>query len=217
MDLGKIEGPIYFERMTREGDFCWARTYSDVRRLNRLLRRHGFRWRGVWNATSMFDGMGSFGWRYSRAVWIQRPSGPEFAGRVYTKTLPPTEVQNISWREWRAARELLFEQGIALVIDKEGDPVTRDKVASAVAGLVEIVGPVEEPRRAPPDAVLERDAHLAHLAWMLGEIVPFYDNGRVEKAMRWLGYVQGACTALGMCTIGAMKNLNKPDEAAEQP
>lgn len=90
--------------------------------------------------------------------------------------------------------------------------MTRDKVSSAVAGLVQIVGPVREPRRAPPDAILERDVHIAHLAWMLGEIVPFYDAGRVEKAMRWLGYVQGACAAFGMSTIGAMKELNKPDD-----
>lgn len=217
MNLGKIEGPIYFERMTRDGGFCGARTYSDGRWLNVLLRRHGFRWRCAWNATSMLDGMGSFGWRYSRAIWIQRPSGPEFAGRVYVKALPPTEVQNISWRQQQAARKLLLDEGIALAAGQQGGPVTRDKVASAVAGLVEIVGPVKEPRRAPPDAVLERGEDLAHLAWMLGEIVPFYDTDRVEKAMRWLGYVQGACTALGLCTIGVMKNLNKPDETAEQP
>lgn len=92
--------------------------------------------------------------------------------------------------------------------------MTRDKVASAVAGLIAIVGPVKEPRRAPSDVVLERDVHVAHLAWMLGEIVPFYDAGRIEKAMRWLGYVQGACVALGMCTIDAMKDLNKPDDVA---
>lgn len=91
--------------------------------------------------------------------------------------------------------------------------MTRDKVVSAVAGLTVLIGPRKDLRRASPDVILERDAHVAHLGWMLGEIVPFYDAGRIEKAMRWLGYVQGACTALGLCTIGQTKDLNKPDDA----
>ena len=85
--------------------------------------------------------------------------------------------------------------------------MTRHKVISVVAGLAALIGPVERPQQAPLDRVLGRDEHVRHLVWMLGEIVPFYDAGDTEKAMRWLGYVQGACVAHGICTIDQMRDL----------
>lgn len=88
--------------------------------------------------------------------------------------------------------------------------MTRDNINSAVAGLSELIGPITA-RQAPDDAILERDVHVAHLVWMLGKIEPFYTDGHVEKAMRWLGYVQGVCVAFGICTIEQMKRLNKPN------
>lgn len=108
MNLSKIKGPFFFDRMTKDGDStgCY-RTYSDGRRLGQILRRNGFRWRGPWGGVSMFDGMASFGWRRSRAIWIQRQTGPEFAGRIYVKDLPPTEERDVRFRQSEAARAVL--------------------------------------------------------------------------------------------------------------
>ncbi len=41
-----------------------------------------------------------------------------------------------------------------------------------------------------------------------GELVP---AGRVEKAMRWLGFVQGVLVAKGLFTVEELKNHSKPD------
>lgn len=94
--------------------------------------------------------------------------------------------------------------------------MTREKFAQAVAGLRVFLGPVMGPERASPHKLLERPEHLKHCAWMLGEMMPLYDAGRVEKAMRWLGYVQGVFVALCLCTLNDVKELNKPDGAATE-
>ncbi len=55
--------------------------------------------------------------------------------------------------------------------------------------------------------------HLGHLAWMCDEannvLIP---NGKVEKAMRWLGYVQGVLVARGLFTLSQVKEHSMPDE-----
>jgi hypothetical protein len=52
---------------------------------------------------------------------------------------------------------------------------------------------------------------LGHLRYMCEEGVKLVDQNRTEKAMRWLGFIQGAMWGLGYTSIGAMKELNKPD------
>jgi hypothetical protein len=52
--------------------------------------------------------------------------------------------------------------------------------------------------------------NLPHLSWMLDQIPDFLLEGKREKAMRWLGFVQGALWWLGMMTIDELKNMNKP-------
>jgi hypothetical protein len=50
---------------------------------------------------------------------------------------------------------------------------------------------------------------LEHAAWMLGEIPEHLNNGHVEKAHRWLGFVQGIFWTLGILNINDMKNDNR--------
>lgn len=51
-----------------------------------------------------------------------------------------------------------------------------------------------------------------HLLGMLDRIVVFVDQGRREKAMRWLGFVQGWLWAASIYTIEEMADHNRPDE-----
>lgn len=62
-----------------------------------------------------------------------------------------------------------------------------------------------------PDATpRERGFTPGHQLWMLEQIAAFMLAGRREKAMRWLGFVQGWLWASGYCTIDEMKEANKP-------
>lgn len=51
-----------------------------------------------------------------------------------------------------------------------------------------------------------------HVRWMLDEIDAFVDEGRREKAFRWLGFVQGALWCLDEYTIDELKLHNAPPD-----
>lgn len=54
-----------------------------------------------------------------------------------------------------------------------------------------------------------------HLAWMCVETVKLVEEGRIEKAFRWLGFIQGALWADGHRTIDAMR-LDNTDATSEK-
>lgn len=54
-----------------------------------------------------------------------------------------------------------------------------------------------------------------HLLYMLDEIPAFMAAGRREKAMRWLGFVQGALWYGRYTTIEHIKIVNRPTADAE--
>lgn len=56
--------------------------------------------------------------------------------------------------------------------------------------------------------------HLQHLLFMTHEIPKLMAEGRVEKAMRWLGWLQGACWGLGLESLEDAKKRNMPEGAA---
>jgi hypothetical protein len=51
---------------------------------------------------------------------------------------------------------------------------------------------------------------LAHLRFMCEEAQKFVDQGRIEKAMRWLGFLQGVLWARGFYSLDDLKNHSKP-------
>lgn len=55
----------------------------------------------------------------------------------------------------------------------------------------------------------------SHLHWMCLRIPEFLREGRREKVMRWLGFIQGTMWVLGDFTIAEMKkhNMPTPEEA----
>ena len=56
-----------------------------------------------------------------------------------------------------------------------------------------------------------------HLAWMLKQAALFYEDGRIEKANRWLGYAQGVMAALAFATLDELKKANMPPGAEFDP
>ncbi|OGZ43144.1 MAG: hypothetical protein A2W41_00415 [Candidatus Ryanbacteria bacterium RIFCSPHIGHO2_01_45_13] len=44
-------------------------------------------------------------------------------------------------------------------------------------------------------------ATLSHAHWMIDEIYGFLAEGKIEKAHRWLGFIQGVLWATGQYTI----------------
>jgi len=52
---------------------------------------------------------------------------------------------------------------------------------------------------------------LAHLRFMCIEAQKFIDEGRIEKAMRWLGFLQGVLWARGFYSLNDLKNHSRED------
>lgn len=52
-----------------------------------------------------------------------------------------------------------------------------------------------------------------HLGGMVKKVRKFLEEGRREKAFRWLGFMQGAFWILGCYSIEEMANHNRPTKA----
>lgn len=67
-----------------------------------------------------------------------------------------------------------------------------------------------EPCRADTSKLFEdRTTTFNHLLWMTLEAQAFLEAGRVEKAMRWLGFIQGCFAALGEYSIDELSEHNR--------
>lgn len=53
---------------------------------------------------------------------------------------------------------------------------------------------------------------LSHYHAMLDEIEKFLEEGRVEKAMRWLGFVQDGLWRSGLYSIAELAEHNRPEQ-----
>lgn len=51
---------------------------------------------------------------------------------------------------------------------------------------------------------------LGHCRYMLDQIEVFLEEDKTEKAMRWLGFIQGCLWCHGFFTVDSMKEHNKP-------
>jgi hypothetical protein len=63
-----------------------------------------------------------------------------------------------------------------------------------------------------PSVFINRGARLRHIAWMCKEVRAFVTQGRREKAMRWLGFIQGVIWSTGLFSLDQIKNHVRPDE-----
>lgn len=53
---------------------------------------------------------------------------------------------------------------------------------------------------------------LEHLLYMCVEGIKLVEQGRMEKAMRWLGFIQGDLHVRLRIPISALKDINRPED-----
>ena len=63
------------------------------------------------------------------------------------------------------------------------------------------------------ELLIDKDLGLSHCHGMLDKIVVFVHQGRIEKAFRWLGFIQGVLWASGIYTLSDLMNHNRPDRS----
>jgi hypothetical protein len=61
------------------------------------------------------------------------------------------------------------------------------------------------------DAGQHKQAHLQHCRWMCQQIPLFVVDGRIDKANRWIGYVQGIFLSYNFFTLEEMKDHNRTE------
>lgn len=68
------------------------------------------------------------------------------------------------------------------------------------------------PYKLPNSAI---NTEVSHAAWMCERAIEFVDEGRIEKAMRWLGWVNYAMWRCNILTLNAIKRACMPDPDEE--
>lgn len=92
--------------------------------------------------------------------------------------------------------------------------MTPEKVKQVLADFKVILN--EEARRIPDadykfaSKVWTKDAR-GHAAWMCDEAAKFVDEGRMEKAMRWLGFINAVLWITGLRSLDSIKYACMPD------
>jgi hypothetical protein len=51
-----------------------------------------------------------------------------------------------------------------------------------------------------------------HIHWMCQEAQTFLEKNKVEKALRWLGFIQGVLWCLGYKSLDDLRDDSRPDE-----
>ncbi|MES2931694.1 MAG: hypothetical protein V4682_03290 [Patescibacteria group bacterium] len=73
-----------------------------------------------------------------------------------------------------------------------------------------------EPRDYPHEELVifkQGEDPLAHCCGMLPKMEIFIHEGRIEKAMRWLGFVQGCLWMSGVYSLDDLMSHRRPDES----
>ena len=58
-----------------------------------------------------------------------------------------------------------------------------------------------------------QSARVQHINTMFPRLRTLIAEGKREKAMRWIGFIQGAFWALGDATLDALKAMNRSEDA----
>jgi len=63
----------------------------------------------------------------------------------------------------------------------------------------------------PHDEILDQaEVGLEHCHGMLDQMIEFVHKGKIEKAFRWLGFVQGVLWTNGIYTLSQLRDHNRP-------
>ncbi len=59
------------------------------------------------------------------------------------------------------------------------------------------------------DIVAQNREIIAHMRYMIAEIPKLLEADKIEKAMRWLGFVQGVMWSLGIYNLETLRDDNR--------
>ncbi|MBY0559889.1 hypothetical protein [Hyphomicrobium sp.] len=91
--------------------------------------------------------------------------------------------------------------------------MTPEKVLEVIDRYEKFLAPKKlEPKRLTGKGVIYKE-RIGHLLYMCAEIRKFVAEGRMEKAFRWLGFIQGALWSDAHFTVEELALHNKPAEA----
>jgi len=79
--------------------------------------------------------------------------------------------------------------------------------------IIEVCEKYKSKLKAEPRRENEVAGSLNHLVWMCDQIIEFVETRHLEKAHRWLGFVQGSMWVLKLDTISSMRDDNRSREA----
>ena len=68
------------------------------------------------------------------------------------------------------------------------------------------------PEQQLPDTLINpsREQLLGHCKWMISQARVFVSEGRMDKAFRWLGFIQCGLFAGEIYNIALLKEINRP-------
>ncbi len=98
--------------------------------------------------------------------------------------------------------------------------MTKDKVSEVVTKIRAALPTVSAPQRHETMVIsanineLRYMRAVEHLHHVCITIPTLLEQNRIEKAMRRLGFLQGAVWCLGLYSVNELGNMNKPTEAA---
>ena len=90
---------------------------------------------------------------------------------------------------------------------QEMEDMTPEKVKSVVEYYRQQMHWIA-PQEADKTKTITGEGAAEHVRWMLDRIDEFVDEGRIEKAFRWLGFVQGVLWLDGRFSIDEMRHHN---------
>lgn len=86
--------------------------------------------------------------------------------------------------------------------------MTSEAVLGAVAKYEALLSRYEPKRHDIKALAPAPEEVLSHARWMCGQVREFVAVGRMEKAFRWLGFIQGALWSLGRGSIDDFREDN---------
>lgn len=90
--------------------------------------------------------------------------------------------------------------------------MTPEKVREVVATyrlmFIELLDDL--PHKFDPQGTPDEQRALLHCWAMLDELEQFTREGRMEKAFRWLGFIQGCLFLSGVYSLDELKDHNRP-------
>ncbi len=80
-----------------------------------------------------------------------------------------------------------------------------EKILEVVSVYEAIFAQLPKQQLAQYDAFPTSHELLCHLHWMCGEMRGFVEQGKIDKAFRWLGFIQGVLAAKELRTVDQLR------------